>query len=134
MFPIRLQGIHVLHEPRILKILVAMFWPFLSNKIRNRVSFFPIVFLVANCQLFQTFICYLTKQPVIFFSCSFMAIATQHYTNRLILLAFRAITTAGSNRWKPCIFRMYSLKRSTRKYSTVSTSFYYFLFKKSFSL
>ena len=55
MFPIRLQGIHVLHEPRILKILVAMFWPFLSNKIRNRVSFFfPFVFLVTNWQEFQT--------------------------------------------------------------------------------
>ncbi|XP_046464254.1 alpha-tocopherol transfer protein-like [Daphnia pulex] len=39
VFPIRLQGIHILNEPRILKILVAMFWPFLSNKIRNRLFF-----------------------------------------------------------------------------------------------
>jgi hypothetical protein len=38
VFPIRLKGIHVLHEPRILKILLTLFWPFLSNKIRNRVG------------------------------------------------------------------------------------------------
>ena len=56
MFPIRLQGIHVLHEPRILKILVAMFWPFLSNKIRNRVSFFfPFVFLVKLARIPNTY-------------------------------------------------------------------------------
>jgi len=29
-----------MNEPRIIKVLVAMIWPFLSNKIRNRVSFF----------------------------------------------------------------------------------------------
>ncbi|XP_046656844.1 alpha-tocopherol transfer protein-like [Daphnia pulicaria] len=39
VFPIRLKGIHVLHEPRILKILLTLFWPFLSNKIRNRLFF-----------------------------------------------------------------------------------------------
>ncbi|KAI9559554.1 hypothetical protein GHT06_013559 [Daphnia sinensis] len=39
VFPIRLQGIHIVHEPRIIKILVAIFWPFLSNKIRSRLFF-----------------------------------------------------------------------------------------------
>ncbi|XP_046644517.1 alpha-tocopherol transfer protein-like [Daphnia pulicaria] len=39
VFPIRLKGIHIVNEPRIIKILVAMIWPFLSNKIRNRLFF-----------------------------------------------------------------------------------------------
>lgn len=39
VFPIRFQGIHVVNEPRIMKVLVAIFWPFLSNKIRSRLFF-----------------------------------------------------------------------------------------------
>ncbi|XP_057369737.1 alpha-tocopherol transfer protein-like [Daphnia carinata] len=39
VFPIRLKGIHVLNEPRVVKFLVAMIWPFLTNKIRNRLVF-----------------------------------------------------------------------------------------------
>nr|CAH0099877.1 unnamed protein product [Daphnia galeata] len=39
VFPIRLKGIHIVNEPQIIKLLVAMIWPFLSNKIRNRVVF-----------------------------------------------------------------------------------------------
>lgn len=39
VLPIRLKGIHVMHEPQVVKFLVAMVWPFLTNKIRNRLVF-----------------------------------------------------------------------------------------------
>ena len=44
VFPIRCMGINVVHEPCVLKILVSMIWPFLSQKIRDRVCHFIIVY------------------------------------------------------------------------------------------
>ena len=37
MFPIRIAAIHVVNEPFVFKILMTMFWSFVSEKIRNRV-------------------------------------------------------------------------------------------------
>lgn len=56
MFPIRIMGIHVVNEPFVFKILMAMFWPFVSEKIRSRVIFTTLLifiygFLIHNRQL-----------------------------------------------------------------------------------
>ena len=40
----RLLGIHVTHEPWVMKLVLALFWPFLSHKIRNRVILCSLVF------------------------------------------------------------------------------------------
>ena len=40
----RLLGIHVTHEPWVMHFLLAIFWPFLSHKIRNRVILYSVVF------------------------------------------------------------------------------------------
>lgn len=38
VFPIRFAGIHFVYEPFVFKIILTIIWPFLSHKIRSRVS------------------------------------------------------------------------------------------------
>ena len=38
-FPIRIQGIHIVNEPWVFKMILSMIWPFLSTKMRSRLFF-----------------------------------------------------------------------------------------------
>ena len=37
-FPMKIKGIHLVHHSRLVNVIVAMAWPFLSKKLRGRVS------------------------------------------------------------------------------------------------
>jgi len=39
VFPLRFQGIHIVNEPWVFKMILSMIWPFLSTKMRSRFFF-----------------------------------------------------------------------------------------------